>query len=332
VVEVTIVIPAFNQDKFLTDTLKSVKEQSFKNYECIIIDDGSTDNTARVAKDYCDGNKIKYFYQKNKGLAGARNTGLKLAKGKYIHFLDSDDLIYKNFLENMIDKLNKDLSIDVLSCAWNLIDGKGKRVSNKIGPVKSSDYFKDLILKNLFPVHAAVTKRSVFSKVGFFNEELFAMEDWNMWLKIASSGYKFDTLDKLGVSYRRHKKCMTLELDRMVKNLKLFLNNFYNNNPEYFKYRQYTNVLYMIKIYLYSEEIGDVYYQNSFFKEVNELLNNTEYNHNYFIKIYEEIRNIKNKKVKLKLFKNIYFKAPKQYKNYWRMKNLKLKVKEILKK
>lgn len=328
--EVSIIIPVFNQCDFLKDTLKSVKEQSFKNYECIIIDDGSTDNTAQVAKEYCDGNRIKYFYQENKGLAGARNTGIKLARGKYINFIDADDLMYEDFLKNMVNKLENEIDVDVLSCAWDVIDENGKKIIPRVGPVKSNNYFRDLVLKNLFPVHAVILKRNIFNKIGVFNEGLAALEDWDMWLRIAIKGYKFGTIDNIGVSYRRHKKCMTLDLKRMTENLKLFLDIFFNSFPDYMKYKQYTNILYRLKIYLYSEELKDFFNQNKISKEIISFLNSADYEHFYFKKIYEEIRNIKNKKIKLKILKAIYNKSTREYKRYWWSKIIKIKIKNFL--
>ena len=144
--KVSIIVPAYNQDKFLEESILSVLSQSYEDYECIIVDDGSTDKTKDIAGKYVDGVKIKYIYQDNKGLAGARNTGIKIAKGKYLHFLDSDDLVHKNFYEDMVSKLEFESGIDLLSCAWELIDEKGLLISSKIGPVQSNDYLNSLIL------------------------------------------------------------------------------------------------------------------------------------------------------------------------------------------
>ena len=330
-IEVSIIIPAYNQDKFIKETLESVLSQTYKNFECIIIDDGSTDNTETVAKKYIDGDKIKYFYQENKGLAGARNTGLKLAKGKYIHFLDSDDLICNYFLEHMVEKFNQNKEVDILSCAWVLIDESGRKISSKIGPAKSNNYLQDLILQNLFPVHAVMARRNVIDSVGMFNENLSALEDWDMWLRIAMKDYSFDKLDEVGVFYRRQKGSMTLDLSRMIKNLELFLDNLCEKNPEFKKYKKYTYIFQMLKFYQYAEEARDIHYQEKIIKEVGNLLDGIRYDHYYFKKFYEVIRNIGNGKIKLKLCKNIYAISSDKDRSFWKMKMLKLKIKNIFK-
>jgi len=327
-IEVSVIIPAYNQDKFIEETLKSVLAQTYKNFECIIVDDGSTDDTKAVAGKYIDRDKIKYFYQENKGLAGARNTGLKLAKGKYIHFLDSDDLICNYFLEHMVGKLNHHKDIDVLSCAWVLIDEAGRRISSKIGPAKSDNYLQDLILQNLFPVHAVMARRDIIDSAGLFSESLSALEDWDMWLRIAMNGCRFDVLDEVVVRYRRQKESMTLDISRMIKNLHLFLNNLCERNLEFKKYKKYTYIFQMLKFYLYAEEAGDISYQKKITKEVGNLWDDIKYDHYYFKKFYEVIRNIRNGNVKLNLCKNIYSISPDTHRSFWKMKILKLKIKK----
>ena len=327
--EVSIIIPAYNQDKFLGETIESILSQTYKDFECIIIDDGSTDKTKDIVRKYSDDDRIKYFYQDNIGLAGARNTGIKMAKGKYLHFLDSDDLVHKNFYKDMRSKLELEPGIDLLSCAWDLIDENGRVISSKIGPVKSDDHLKDLILQNIFPVHSIILKSKVLEGIGPFNEELSALEDWDLWLRAALRKYAFDTLDIIGVSYRRHKEGMTLDIKRMTENLNLFLDNFYRTNPRYQKYRPYTHLYQMLNIYLYAEESGDLKSQEETIEKINNLLGKTTYVHYYLEKIYEVIRNIRNKKVKLKLIRDIHDAAPSESKRFWRDKILKARLKNF---
>lgn len=361
---VSIIIPAYNQEKFVIDTLNSVKNQKYKNYECIIIDDGSTDNTGLLIKDFIDKNKDErfyYFYQKNKGLAGARNTGIRYANGKYLVFLDSDDLIMKNFLEIMTPNLDTNKYLDLLNCAWCLIDEAGKQISNKIGPVRCENYFNCLIFENLFPVHSIMLRKSIFDKESYFNENLTALEDWELWLRLAYKGYKFGSVDFLGVAYRRQSESMTLDIGRMENNLKNFIDIFYGENKKLVRYRDYTYLYQLTNIFLYAEEkyikfnklnykkfgkknriksdeskkelITKDWYKDwnkeykSLYSKIYSIIDKLIYDNEILVKYYEILRNIKNKKIKISILKKILSKSPKKFKNFW----LKKLVKNIIK-
>lgn len=327
--KVSVIIPAYNQADFLGLTLQSVLSQTYKDFECIIIDDGSTDNTRGVLDDYHD-KRIRYLYQDNKGLASARNTGIKNASGKYLHFLDSDDLIYPYFLERMVEIIDSDNKVDILLCAWELIDEEGKVISGKIGPPEIGNLIEDLILQNLFPVHAAITRRELFENLGSFDEKLSALEDWDLWLRAAIKGFNFRTLDIVGVKYRRHKDAMTLDIKRMLDNSILFKENFYNYNPDYKEYERFTALFQLLNIYLYAEEANDLKNQEKIFLMAAEILENTEYDFTFLKKTYALIRNIDNNKRKLFLLRSIYDKAPKYHKKYWRLKEIKSNLKRFI--
>jgi glycosyltransferase involved in cell wall biosynthesis len=100
---VSIIVPCYNYGYFLPETLDSILAQSYTKWECIIVDDGSTDNTKDVATTYLiTDQRFRYIYQNNRGLSAARNTGIKLSKGSYIQFLDADDLLQEKKLESQI--------------------------------------------------------------------------------------------------------------------------------------------------------------------------------------------------------------------------------------
>jgi len=330
--EVSIIIPAYNQALYLKETLDSVRAQTYKDYECIIVDDGSTDDTFAVASKYCSDNRIKYYYQTNKGLACARNKGIILSKGKYLHFLDSDDLIYPNFLEEMIRSFKENFKVDILISAWIYIDEKGTKISRKIGPVRSRNYFEDLLLQNLFPIHAAVVNRKLFDKVGLFNEKLKALEDWNLWLRAAEAGFCFEVKDIIGAIYRRHANCMTLDIGRMINNLSNFIDIAVEQISGFREYKRYTKIFQLLKIYLYSEEANNSKYLNEILEDIKILFNETEYNHYFFKKIYEIIRKIRNIDVQAVLCKNVFDIVPQEFRNFWGRKLFIIKLKKALKK
>lgn len=116
-IEVSIIITLYNAEKYIEETILSAINQTYKNKEIIVIDDGSTDNSSKIVKKYLDEN-IRYYYQENRGVAVARNKGIKLAKGNYISFLDSDDILYKDKIQKQIEQIKKDDS-DACYCGYN---------------------------------------------------------------------------------------------------------------------------------------------------------------------------------------------------------------------
>jgi len=114
--EISVVIPAYNAEKYIADSITSVTNQTFLSWELIIVDDGSTDNTAAVVEKFRDNNKITLVKQPNKGVSAARNAGIKKAKGRFITFLDADDYYLPDNLRKKYDVLVKDTSIDFVYC------------------------------------------------------------------------------------------------------------------------------------------------------------------------------------------------------------------------
>ena len=115
---ISIIVPIYNKEKYISKCLDSILQQDYYNFEIIIIDDGSTDNSSHIVKDYCSKNKnIKYYFQTNQGVSAARNKGLDLVSGEYIIFIDADDYISKKFISNFVLKksINDDIVIAGLS-------------------------------------------------------------------------------------------------------------------------------------------------------------------------------------------------------------------------
>ena len=112
---ISVIVPCFNYGRFLGEALESVIAQTYENWECLIIDDGSTDNTREVARQYCEqDSRIKYHYQKNRGTSAAKNKGLGQSKGEFIQFLDADDLIEKEKLNTHVETLNKNIAVGLV--------------------------------------------------------------------------------------------------------------------------------------------------------------------------------------------------------------------------
>lgn len=178
----SVIIPTYNRKSFLRLAIESVLNQSFSDFELIIVDDGSTDGTKILVASYND-KRIKYFYQKRKGPAAARNTGINNAKGKFICFLDSDDRFRPEKLEKTKEYINEypDSKIFHTEELWY-------RNSRYLAQKKEHKKPQGLIFENALKIcclspSTACIKREVFKRVGIFDQDFKVCEDYEFWLR-----------------------------------------------------------------------------------------------------------------------------------------------------
>lgn len=188
----SIIIPTYNRANRILNTLDSVLKQDFSSYEIIVVDDGSTDNTEQIIFELLNPS-IKYFKTENFGVAHARNYGIKKALGKYVGFLDSDDLMEKNHLQTAYNFINDKNEPDAVHL--NFLWGKEDRLVTKknVLPLKlPNDIFKRCSLH----VNCVFIKRTIVNE-NLFNEskELMFVEDWDFFIKL-SIRFKIYLLDK----------------------------------------------------------------------------------------------------------------------------------------
>ena len=178
---VSIIMPLYNGEKFIKITLESVLKQTYKNWELLITNDGSKDNSPKIAEKYAEKDeRIKLFNQINKGSAAARNNSLREAKGKYIVFLDSDDIWENNFLEEQI-KFLKEKNASLVFSSYRRINEEGKKILEPfIVPEKIS--YKDLLKTCSLTCLTSIYNREKTGII-YFNEELKSLrDDYVMWL------------------------------------------------------------------------------------------------------------------------------------------------------
>jgi glycosyltransferase involved in cell wall biosynthesis len=227
---VSVVSPCFNQAKYLPFTLDSVLGQNYKNWECIIVNDGSTDNTEDVALAYQRrDDRFRYLKKQNGGLSSARNTGIEHSNADFIQLLDSDDLICVDKLSSQIAFLMENQSVDIAYSGSRyfrtdfpdnllLLGGGGRH----LGTVEISMYDRDvlrlILSRNPFVVSAPLYRMYLFRKIGLFDFALKALEDWDFHLRCAINectfhylGYTPDTSTLI----RLHEENMTWDRDRM---------------------------------------------------------------------------------------------------------------------
>jgi glycosyltransferase involved in cell wall biosynthesis len=180
---VSVIIPTYNRARFLGEAIESVLNQSYRDFELIVIDDGSEDETEQIVRSY--GNHITYHFQKNAGISCARNKGLHYARGEHIAFLDSDDLWKKQKLHTQMDyfKKNADARICYTDESWIR---NGLRVNpKKIHQKYSGWIFHHCIPLCIISLSSAMMHRKLFQSVGSFDEQLPACEDYDLWLRVS---------------------------------------------------------------------------------------------------------------------------------------------------
>ena len=152
-VKISVIVPIYNVEKWLSKCINSILAQNFKDFELILINDGSTDNSEKICYKFLDhDNRVKYFYKKNGGLSSARNLGIKKATGKYIVFIDSDDYVDKNYLQYLYESVSKNNS-QVAICNFNLVDEKGNildTVVNRVHCAWNKNVDGKTILENIY--------------------------------------------------------------------------------------------------------------------------------------------------------------------------------------
>lgn len=225
---VSIIIPTYNYGHLINETIESVLNQTYTNWECIIVDDGSTDNTKDVVAIFLKkDNRIKYVYQDNCGTSSAKNKGIEIATGEYLLFLDSDDLLERNKILDSIEIFKNNSSADIVYSEAQLFTSE----ENNTIVYKDSSYFKiqnhqfnsliEFLLKtNIFLMGSFIIKREIIKEIGYFSEDLKAVEDWHYWIRIALKDKKFIPITKQRnnkVLIRKHENYFMKVNSRLMK-------------------------------------------------------------------------------------------------------------------
>jgi glycosyltransferase involved in cell wall biosynthesis len=195
----TAVIPAYNAEQTLAASVRSVLAKSEQDFELVIVDDGSTDATAEVARTFVTDPRVRLVQQENSGLAASRNTGIEQAAGEYVAFLDSDDLWMPAFLEATGGALDADPAAGFAYTDGWALDDVTRRIRRTtvqvrqrppVPPPREADAFlRELVWRN-FVLAEATVRLSALHDVGPFNTTLAAVEDYELWLRMVAHGYR----------------------------------------------------------------------------------------------------------------------------------------------
>jgi peptidoglycan/xylan/chitin deacetylase (PgdA/CDA1 family) len=201
--KVSIIIPVYNAASTLSETLASVRRQSYSHWEAVIVDDGSTDDSLSIARAAAETDaRFRVVSQGNRGASAARNTGIAQATFDWLLFLDADDWIAPNHLEVMTAALSSRPDLDAVVCKWVLVykdeqQGSARRCRDL------DQLFAQTVAGCPFAIHACMMRKGVVDSVGGFNEELRTCGDWHFWQKIARTGAKFGSVDEVLAFYRK---------------------------------------------------------------------------------------------------------------------------------
>lgn len=210
---VSVIIPVYNGAKLIVEAIDSVLKQTYRNIEIIIIDDGSTDTTKLVIESLVTQGKVKYFYQKNKGLPAARNTGISKSSGQYIKFLDCDDLLNPQQIQLQVEHLiNKQKTISITDHILRYNDGREIISATNLN---AEDQLGRFIRQNFVPVHSVLVERSLLIEAHGFDESLIALEDADLWIRLILLGSHFEKVDYVGCIYRILDSSMSADAKKM---------------------------------------------------------------------------------------------------------------------
>lgn len=229
---ISVIVPAFNYGHLIAETLNSLLQQTWQHWECIVVDDGSKDNTEAIVKSFCDKDpRFIYHYQQNAGLSAARNTGISIAKGQFIQLLDADDLLEKGKFEIQVNIFNSHPKADLVysevryfrtsvpSERRHTMDDSDIPWMPKLSSDKHDELSCKLMEMNLMAVNCPLIRKEVFAQIGPFDIDLKSVEDWEYWCRCAIKGkyFLFDPSEESFALVRMHDGSMSTNLVKMTE-------------------------------------------------------------------------------------------------------------------
>lgn len=199
---VSVIMPAFNSEKYIAQAIESILAQTYTNFELLIFDDGSSDQTRAVIHRYVDPRIIKVLSDQNRGVVFARNKMIDMAKGQYIALMDADDIADPTRFEKQVRTLEAK-ACDVCGSAQWVLDDATKEIK------KSKDKFSDSDLRSLLAVYCTLCNSAVIARAELFKRyrydtTILTSEDYYLWVQIAAAGYRFLNLPERLVTYRQY--------------------------------------------------------------------------------------------------------------------------------
>ena len=231
---VSVIVPSYNTGAYLQQALDSVLSQTYGDWEVILVDDGSTDNTAAIAAANVDsfGDKLVYVFQNNRGLPAARNTAIRHARGEFISLLDADDVYAPRRLENSVAAMDRNPKAGLVHSRVARIGMQGENLGEP--PVPSANYLSGNIADFIYTRRAHILcptvmfRKSCLEEAGWFDENMKATEDRDLWFRIARN-YSITYLDEVLAYYRISPTSMSKDWERMRKSALHFIEKHHHS-------------------------------------------------------------------------------------------------------
>jgi glycosyltransferase involved in cell wall biosynthesis len=205
--QVSVILPVFNGEAFLADAIESVRAQEFSDWEIIAVDDGSTDGSGRILREYETvlPGRLRLITQENRGISVAKNRAIGLSSGEYIAFLDCDDGWSPEKLELQVSVLQRMEEVAMVYSDCSLVDLQGNVIRKTYfeKPPLHGWVFPELLLHNCVPSSSVILRRSVLDAVGLLNPAFRIAQDYDLWLRIADR-YPIEVIDRPLMQYRVH--------------------------------------------------------------------------------------------------------------------------------
>jgi glycosyltransferase involved in cell wall biosynthesis len=224
---VSVVIPAYNVESFILPAIYSALSQSVQDVEVIVVDDGSTDATALLAASVED-KRVRILRQENAGLSAARNAGIRAAQGKYIGFLDGDDIWFPSKAREHLGPMEADPGMGLTYSHSAYIDENGELTGQLLISTIHRPDLQDMLIRNLVGNGSTpIVRRDCLYRVGLFDESLHALEDWEMWVRIlGKSGFRAGLIPLVLTGYRVRKSSMSMNIEKWTSDCEQAVDTF----------------------------------------------------------------------------------------------------------
>jgi len=233
---ISVVIPAYNAERTILETIASVQQQSFSDFELIVINDGSTDRTLELLHSIND-ERLRILSYENGGVSVARNRGISQASGEFISFIDADDLWSPDKLESQLATLQQHPEAGVAySWTYFMEEKEGTRSFHPCDPIFfEGNVYTDLLVKNFIPNGSNVLiRKQAVESVGEFDPKRTGWEDWDYWIRLAAK-WSFVVVPKLQVFYRRSSDSASSKVDNMKKEALVVIEKAFLAAPQSFQ-------------------------------------------------------------------------------------------------